>query len=69
MCVSRIFSMHYLYESIYKFLNYFHCSLWANLEDEIPSQPVAVIKLKIAISVFDCKNSIAFVFSAHEQQA
>ncbi len=35
----------FLYESFYKVLNYFHCSLWADLEDSIPSQPVAVILL------------------------
>ncbi len=31
-----------LYESFYKLLNYFHSLLWADLEDGIPSQPVAV---------------------------
>ncbi|PIE87979.1 MAG: hypothetical protein CSA04_04190 [Bacteroidetes bacterium] len=35
-----------LYESLYNLLNYFHCSLWADLESPIPSQPVAVIQKK-----------------------
>ncbi len=32
-----------LYESFYKILKYFHSWLWADLEDSIPSRPVAVI--------------------------
>ncbi len=32
-----------LYESLYNLLNYFHYWLWTDLEDNIPSRPVAVI--------------------------
>ncbi len=33
----------FLYESLYNSLKYFHSWLWADLEDSIPSRPVAVI--------------------------
>ncbi len=33
----------FLYKSFYKLLNYFHCSLWADLLIDRPDRPVAVI--------------------------
>ncbi len=36
--------MGFLYKSFYSLLKYFHSWLWADLEDGIPSRPVAVIK-------------------------
>ncbi len=37
-----------LYGSLYKSLDYFHYSLWVDLEGPIPSQPVAVY-MKVSI--------------------
>ncbi len=37
----------FLYERLYNLFKYFHFWLWADLEDSIPSRPVAVIKINI----------------------
>ncbi len=42
---TRIYLLYqyFLHENIYNLLNYLHYLLWASLEDNIPSRPVAVI--------------------------